>query len=77
MSQRLLQIIKASSPAAARAAFGLVGAHLGEGRYQVQYNGTSYVVPAAGGATAVAGQQVALLVSAAGIPTAMLGVVRL
>jgi len=59
------------------AAIGVVTGMAGPGCYRVRIGGTEYEVPAVGGASAQAGQSVAVLINTeTGQPIGMLGAVR-
>jgi hypothetical protein len=75
---RLYSAIKRLAQHGDRAAIGLVLGMAGPSRYRVQIDGREHVVPAAGGASALDGQSVAVLVSGkSGQGIAMLGPVNL
>jgi len=60
-----------------RAAIGTVTGYRGDGLYEVRIGSLQCLVPALGGAAALDGQSVAVIISGqTGKPIAMLGVVR-
>ena len=74
---RLYNAIRKLAGKGDHAAIGVVSGMAGPGRYWVMVNGQQYDVPALGGASAMDGESVAVLISAAtNQPIAMLGVVK-
>ena len=74
---RLYRAIRRLAGKTNPAAIGVVAGMAGPGRYRVRVGGTKYAVPAVGGASAQAGQSVAVLINTeTGQPIGMLGAVR-